>query len=605
MSSKNVLELILSGNSSKLLNALGIGEKGLRKFGHTAKQEFDRIRSAATSVEGKLASLGMSIGAGMLVKQSAQMDKVLTQIGQTAGATKGEVQGLRKELFRMSSETGQSVEDLQQGFNNAVQAGLNFKEALPVIEATNKAMAVTGANADRLTSGLTVAATAFQFDLSKPSLALSLLDKMTTAGRLGNAELQNLSDIFARVGVNASRAGMGFDQTLAFIEGLSLIEKQPERLATLADSTLRLFTNLNYMKQAQKTTGVKFFDASGERRNPLEILADIKKKYDALETTVQRETFMSKALKGADLDTIKGMQTLLKGDMLGKISGEFLAKIGQAAGTINNDLDDAINNAIDQTGRLKARMREAADDFAKPVKEAITYGIKRLLNKKKNSEDWAVDYDTGTPGGVSGLGLSGKQLVGGGIAALGAGYAAYRFGGPLAKKLLGRLGGSAAGIAEGKAVEATTGVTPVFVTNWPAGGLGGAASDIPGASKAGSLIKKALPFAGKGLAWLTGGAGALASTAGLAAAASGTALYSAYDIARGGSGKNWISNTFDSAIQALFNDNKSLGDRMYDWLNKEGVKNTINISVDKDGRVTTNSDNMNTQVNTSNHGYFP
>ena len=219
MSSKNVLELILSGNSSKLLNALGIGEKGLRKFGHTAKQEFDRIRSAATSVEGKLASLGMSIGAGMLVKQSAQMDKVLTQIGQTAGATKGEVQGLRKELFRMSSETGQSVEDLQQGFNNAVQAGLNFKEALPVIEATNKAMAVTGANADRLTSGLTVAATAFQFDLSKPSLALSLLDKMTTAGRLGNAELQNLSDIFARVGVNASRAGMGFDQTLAFIEG--------------------------------------------------------------------------------------------------------------------------------------------------------------------------------------------------------------------------------------------------------------------------------------------------------------------------------------------------------------------------------------------------
>jgi hypothetical protein len=90
----------------------------------------------------------------------------------------------------------------------------------------------------------------------------------------------------------------------------------------------------------------------------------------------------------------------------------------------------------------------------------------------------------------------------------------------------------------------------------------------------------------------------------LAAATSGTALYSAYDVARGGTGKNWISNTFDSAIQALFNDNKSLGDRMYDWLNKEGVKNTINISVDKDGRVTTNSDNMNTQVNTSNHGYF-
>jgi len=567
MSTKNTLELILSGNSSKLLSALGSGEKGLRKFGHAAKQEFDRIRSAATSVEGKLASLGVSVGAAMLVKNSAQMDKGLTQIGQTAGATKGEVAGLRKELFRMSSETGQGVEDLQQGFNNAVQAGLNFKEALPVIEATNKAMAVTGANADRLTSGLTVAATAFQFDLSKPNLALGLLDKMTTAGRLGNAELQNLSDIFARVGVNASRAGMGFDQTLAFIEGLSLIERQPERLATLADSTLRLFTNLNYMKQAQKATGVKFFDAAGARRNPLEILAELKKKYDALTTDKQREIFMGKALKGADLDTIKGIQMLLKGDMLGKISGEFAKKIAGATGTIEKDLPDAVNNAIDQTGRLKAKLTEAADAFAKPIKDTLSNGIQKLIDPKEKG----------------GMGFTGKELIAGGATAALGGYMAYRLGGAVAKRLLGRLGGSAAGIAEGKAVEAATGVTPVFVTNWPPG-MGSGATPMGPSS-------------------LPGAAGSAGRLAGLAKGAgyAGLALGGGYAV---GTGINYLISKLIQ--QTTYGRNDSLGEYIYDLIHtdlpalfgKAEVKNDIrmNITVDQNGRSTVTTDDMGANV---------
>ena len=43
-----------------------------------------------------------------------------------------------------------------------------------------------------------------------------------------------------------------------------------------------------------------------------------------------------------------------------------------------------------------------------------------------------------------------------------------------------------------------------------------------------------------------------------------------------------------------------LGDMVFDMLHPEEkteVKNTINITVDKDGRVIANSDNMNTTVN--------
>lgn len=476
------LALRLYADSARFVAGLTQAESGVKRFGSAARREFEVMRGALTSIQGQLAALGLTTGAVAGMMQSARMDKGLTQIGQTAGMSRAEVEKLRVELFRMAGDTGQNVDDLQVGFNNAVQSGLKFREALPVIDATNKAMAVTGASADRLTAGLTVAGQAFNFDLSKPGLAASLLDKMTVAGRQGNAELQNLSDIFARVGVNAASAGMGFDQTLAFIETLSLVERQPERLATLADSTLRLFNNLKYMKKAAETTGVKFFDAKGERRDGIAILRDIKAKYDTLKTDKARAIFLQNAFGEADLDTIKGLKTLLGGDNLAKI-GEFSQAIKNATGTIERDLPDAIANAVDQTGRLKSELRKAADEFSRPINDALQNVIKWGLDKKENG----------------GLGLSGKEMiVGGTVAALGT-FAAARYGGMAVGALAKRFGGTAAGVAEGKALEAAAGVTPVFVVNWPASmsgipGLPGASSPTAGGVAAGA---SALRLAGR------------------------------------------------------------------------------------------------------------
>lgn len=492
------LALRLYTDSARFISGLTQAEGKVRHFGQSAKREFDALKGVMGSVQGRLTQLVGGIGTVALGAQSARMDKSLTQIGQTAAGSKADVEGLRRELFRMGGETGQSVDDLQVGFNNAVQSGLKFKEALPVIDATNKAIAVTGASAERLTAGLTVAGQAFDFDLARPGLALSLLDKMTVAGRQGNAELQNLSDIFARVGVNASSAGMGFDQTLAFIETLSLVERQPERLATLADSTLRLFTNLKYMKDAAKATGVKFFDAKGERRDATEILKDIKGKYDKLKTDKDRAIFLQKAFGGADLDTIKGLKTLLGGDSLAKV-GEFTTAIRNAGGTLERDLPEAISNAIDQTGRLKTELRKAADDFARPINDALQSVIKWGLAKKEDG----------------GLGLDGKDMLLGGTGlALGT-LAAARYGGKGISALMSRFGGTAAGLAQGKALEAAAGITPVFVVNWP-GSIGADAPGLPGTA-AGTA-------AGAGAAGTAAGAGAAGAGAGATAAKGASAL---------------------------------------------------------------------------------
>ena len=483
-------------DAQKWTQGLGRAEKGMKGFVAGTKRELASLKQTFGSVQGQMASLGVTIGTTALIVQSAKMDKSLTQIGQTAGASKAQVSGLRSELFRMSRETGQNIDDLQSGFNVLIQSGLTWSESLSVIDATNKTMAVTGAQAETLAGALGVSATAFQFDLSKPGQALMLLDKMTVAGRKGNAELQDLSGIISRVGVNASGAGFGFDQTLAFVEGLSMIERQPERLATLADSTLRLFTNAKYMKDSQKATGVQFFGKDGGRRDPIAVLDEIKVKYDRLKTDAQRQGFLSKAFGQADLDTIKGLKTLLGGNTLSSIK-QFSTEIGNAGGAINKDLPNSISNAVDQTGRLAGELRKAADGFAQPINNAISKLIKYALNEKKDG----------------GLGLSGGQIAGGGMAAMLALYLGARGG----SKLLGGLFGAASGVAQGKALEAAAGVMPVYVVNMPNGGLGVPGMSVPGLP--GGFGKKAAPWLAR-LAMM--GGSSLGSLAGAGAAGVGT-----------------------------------------------------------------------------------
>jgi len=489
----------------------------LKGFTSLARREVGALHDFMKGTAGRIAGLAGGFTAAGEVLRSARMDKTLTQIGLTADLSQRQVSGLRRELFAMAKESGQQIDDLQQGASNLVAQGYGLKETLNTLKAINRASPVTGASPDTLAGALGVASTAYHrkegdaFDLKAPRAAADMLDKMAVAGRKGNAELENLSSIFARVGVNSASAGLSFDKTLAFIEGLSLIERQPERLATLADSTLRLFTNAKYRDDAQKATGIKFFETDGSRRDPLVVLAEIKKKMDRLRTDAQREAFLSRAFGDADLDTIKGLRTLLTGDMLTKING-FTSEIGKGTGTIERDLPRALANAVDQGGRLKATLIEAADRFGQRINRALSGGIKKLLDSKAQG----------------GMGLSGGELIAGGAAGLGLTYV----GGRVLKGALGKLFGSTAsigtGVAMGQALEKAGAATPVFIV--------GAAPGVMGGGGAGGI---GLPTAAGGAA---GGAATAARLGGLrlfgarALLAGGSSVFGAGGLMSAGAG---------------------------------------------------------------------
>lgn len=440
------------GSFRRLAQNGGRNLRMLKSLAAGVRTELDRVKRLGGSAQGQLAGLGLGFGAATGLVGSAALDRQLIRTQQTAGMTAAQREEWREEGFRIAKQYGLGREGVDSGFNTLIASGVEYGAAKKTADAIGQGTAVTGADAAILGKAVVAGASAFNIDLNKDGAALELLQKMTVAGRLGNAELENLADLFPKIGQSAQRAGMSISQALAFTETLSTVEMQPDRLGTLADSTLRVFGIKAYQEQVTKATGVQFFDKGGSYRDPAAVLGDLKGKYDKLKTDKERARFLGVTFKGMDQDTVRGMQIMLSGNRLDTFK-EQTAEIAKAEPVFNRDLADNVNSATGTGSRVRATLSQAIDRMAKPINKGLTEFGSYILDD---------------------LNLTGEQMLGAGIATGLGGYYAGRGAKAGAGALLNKfLGGpeTLKNVAVGKVLEEAAGVTSVFVTNWPAGGV--------------------------------------------------------------------------------------------------------------------------------------
>jgi hypothetical protein len=452
------------GSFRRLAQNGGRNLRMLKSMAAGVRTELDRVKRLGGSAQGQLAGLGLGFGAATGLVGSAALDRQLIRTQQTAGMTAAQREEWREEGFRIAKRYGLGREGVDSGFNTLIASGVEYGAAKKTADAIGQGTAVTGADAAILGKAVVAGASAFNIDLNKDGAALELLQKMTVAGRLGNAELENLADLFPKIGQSAQRAGMSISQALAFTETLSTVEMQPDRLGTLADSTLRVFGIKAYQEQVTKATGVQFFDKSGSYRDPAAVLGDLKGKYDKLKTDTERARFLGVTFKGMDQDTVRGMQIMLSGNRLDTFK-EQTAEIAKAEPVFNRDLADNVNSATGTGSRMRATLSQAIDRMAQPLNKSFTEFGTYILDD---------------------LNLTGEQMLGAGIATGLGGYYAGRGAKAGAGALLNKfLGGpeTLKNVAVGKVLEEAAGVTSVFVTNWPAGGMQAPTVDGPKGSK--------------------------------------------------------------------------------------------------------------------------
>ncbi|WP_139110476.1 hypothetical protein [Pseudomonas syringae] len=174
----------------------------------------------------------------------------------------------------------------------------------------------------------------------------------------------------------------------------------------------------------------------------------MKRKYDKMKSDEQRAKFIGTVFKGMDLDTVRGARFMLGGNLLDTFASQS-KQISESAPIIGRDLKENTQSASATAARMKATLGQAIDRMATPLNKGFAELGTYMLDDLK---------------------LSGEQMLAGG-AALGIGsYYAGRGAKTGAGALLNKVMGgpeTLKNIAVGKVLEEATGVSSVFVTNWP------------------------------------------------------------------------------------------------------------------------------------------
>ena len=507
------MEFVLLDGGSAVAKHLGaslrtLGEEGKNAAGHIDKM-VDRFNAglkllgtsralkesllepgieAAGSLEAALKGLEVNLDRGSIQETKATLAELGKDAARIAGPTK----------FSQEDMVGVQTELLKAGLRKEDVAGKGgAAEAVANLATSEKNM-----TAEMATEAVLAIGGAFQLAGDQFARSTDLMSRASGASNIGPMEIKESLKMIS----GASR----LDQR-EVLGALGAMAQQNLGQGSQAGSSLN-----NFLLQAAKNdTKMKLglFDKEGSLKSLPEVAEQLRKKFGDM-SNKDRSKALNKAFGEEGMRAAEALMTTGTGsltDILEKMengrglnekvdimSTGYRAQLDALGGTVQTTLSTLFTPALAPLGAAARKLNDAASW----VNDAAT---------EHNSLASAASF--GAMGAVAltgGLGVA--KMAQGGASGLGALGSIGKLGG--LTKVLAGLGGTAAGVAEGKALEAAVGVTPVFVTNWPAtmGGGGPSAGD--------SIVKLAAAAGGMSAAAIGIGV-TLATLGGLA---TGTAI---------------------------------------------------------------------------------
>ena len=393
-----------------------------------------------------------------------------------------------------------SVRDMRATLNEASQVALQVAGPTPF-----SPVEVLGIQADLVKAGLD-AQTAFSASRSVANLAtVGRSEGLDTAGAskavitmatLWNAKTE---DDFARLSDLLSRAADGANTTVGAIgealgnaqnlgatnpaEALALIGVLGNMGVQSAEAGTAVKIFRQRLAEVEGKGGLNFFDAKGQFLGMANASKELREKFAKLNPQQQDKVY--KDLFGEGERAARALARVGDGsleDVLAQMDGgrNLDAKVALLASGYGATMD-----------ALKGNLSGALATAFTPALQPLTNAANLLSSAAMELNAFFTDHEGAAQAVSYGALLAaagaatfgGVQVLRGGAGLAGALGQAGSNG--LLGKLLGQAAGEAAGIAKGKAVEAATGVQAVYVTNWPASGVGGGPA-AAGATAAGA-----------------------------------------------------------------------------------------------------------------------
>jgi hypothetical protein len=517
----------------------------LGRFSRTGRRHLSRLSRATGALGQGLDRLGnrytalitgvAGVGAARML---VQLERRFTRLGIQANQGAEAMDALKREIFAVAQAPDVRVDpgEITAAIEAIVEKTGDLDFARENLRNIGLALQATGASGQAI--GDLMAELQKMESFAGPQEVLRALDTLNVQGKAGAFTLQNLAALGPRVITAYASATQGardgatvLREMGAALQVIRMGTGSAEQAATAFERLLAELQDVNKLKMLQ-AGGIQVFDPAqpgAEVLRPInEILLDI------LARTGGRRTLLGQVFGD---ESIRAFNALTPERI-----EAFMAAQGDGTATMQ-DAARAARDAAGAVSNLSTAWRQFADStLTGPIQSAAD-----ALNSVEpaTAQRW--------------------MQVAAGIAAVGAALVVVRKAYGAGKWLGGLLrgpGGGRRGAGGGGVPGAGLGVTPVFVTNMPMGGLGGGAGAAGGAPAAGRAGRVAA-FAGR--------AGAVGAAAGV-----GYGLGSALNagISRG--------------IEAATGRENSLGTLLYELLNEReqrAAPGTLSPSEAADVRV--------------------
>jgi len=564
------------------------------------------------------------------IKPAADFQDAMLEYEMTLMRSSKNAEQLKKELAESSREARKISAMTLYDKSTSVRTMLKLEESgvehKAVVEGAGMAAAqlgvVTKSSPDLAANALLSVGIPYHLEGAQYKEVADVLQKHILSGRL---KLSDYETHFKYIIPAAQRMGMTWQETTSFlamlgeqglvnnagIEGKDFLE----RMSGGSREERKIHAELNQKLVKKGKKPLEFYD-KGNPRKLHDIINDLRE-IDK-ELTPQERAFVTEKMFGtrggiaADASKRKGQGDLDYIEERAKQSASMAEKFEVRMRGLNAQMELFATNITN----LKAEVFE-------PLLAPLTAVAKKMGETTDKVVDLAEQHKTLTKtAGYTAVGVVGGATA---IAAYQAVKAAIA-GGKVLKGLAG-LGGTAMGIGEGKAIQAATGVQPVFVVNMPGGFgnfsassvVGGAAEVAAGAASATALTKSFASAFAAATPWL-----ATAIVSGLGGYILGSGINRGLAKLSGWltngkySSDGWLGEMvydaqekYPGKLGSMISGEKQKNEIGSGWLADMGVgekqKNEINmnITVDQQGRVTSSTDDPNTTANiTTNRGSF-
>ena len=236
-----------------------------------------------------------------------ELDQSLTDQSMVTGKSREEVYKLLTSYQDMAKELGATTKEIATVATEYMRQGKTINEAMTLTQAAVSAAKVAAISATESVNYLTTALNGFQLSASE---AMNVSDKFAAVAATSATNYEELAVALSKVASQANLAGMSIDYTTALLaKGIETTREAPETIGTALKTviarmreisdygeTLSGDTDVNNVETQLAYVGIALKDNRGELRSTEEVLSDLGKKWDTLNSNQQAA--VAKALAG-------------------------------------------------------------------------------------------------------------------------------------------------------------------------------------------------------------------------------------------------------------------------------------------------------------------